>query len=75
MHMLTGTFIKNEMEEIFDKKTVLHPFSLHFLNNKKIFYALRKEEKAAWVQALKNAIGYSNLADFYELKVLYLHIL
>jgi hypothetical protein len=70
MHALTGTFIKNELEEIFDKKTVLHPFSLHFLNNKKFFYALRKDEKTVWMQALKSAVGYANLSDFYELKVL-----
>ena len=30
MFNLIGTFIKDEMEEIFDKRTVLHPFKLIF---------------------------------------------
>ncbi len=68
MQSLVGTFIKDELEDIFDKKTVLYPFSLYFMHNKKTFYALKKDEKAAWMKALKEAIGYSNLYDFYELK-------
>ncbi|MDR3582291.1 MAG: hypothetical protein P4L67_03395 [Candidatus Pacebacteria bacterium] len=39
------------------------------MHNKKTFYALKKDEKTAWMKALKEAIGYSNLYDFYELKV------
>lgn len=69
MHSLAGTFVKEELEEIFDKKTVLFPFSLCFLHNKKTFYAIKKDEKIGWVKALKEAIGYSSLYDFYELKV------
>lgn len=69
MHSLAGTFIKEELEEIFDKKTILFPFSLCFLHNKKTLYAIKKDEKVGWVKALKEAIGYSSLYDFYELKV------
>lgn len=68
MHTLIGTFIKDELEDIFDKKTVLYPFSLYFMQTKKTFYALKKEEKASWMKALKEAIGYSSLYDYYELK-------
>jgi hypothetical protein len=39
------------------------------MNNKKLFYCSKKEEKAGWMKALKIAIGYTNLYDFYELKV------
>ena len=70
MHSLAGTFIKDELEDIFDKKTVLYPFSLYFMHNKKTFYALKKDEKVSWMKALKEAIGYSSLYDYYELKVL-----
>lgn len=69
MYSLTSTFIKEELEDIFDKKTVLYPFSLYFLHNKKTFYAFKKEDKIAWIKYLKQAIGYSNLYDYYELKV------
>ena len=74
MHSLAGTFIKDELEDIFDKKTVLYPFSLYFMQNKKTFYALKKEEKVTWMKALKEAIGYSSLYDFYELKVDFLYV-
>ena len=69
MHSLGNVFIKDELEEIFDRRTVLYPFSLHFMRGKKTLYALKKEERIGWMHALKEAIGYAILSDFYELKV------
>lgn len=68
MHSLVGTFIKEDLEEIVDKKTVLYPFSLCFVQYKKTFYTMKKDERAEWVKYLKEAIGYSSLYDYYELK-------
>ncbi len=69
MHSLTGVFIKEELEELFDKKTVLYPFSLHFLSAKKTLFALKKDERANWVRFLKETIGYATLSDYYEMRV------
>ena len=69
MRALTGVFIKEELEEVLDKKQVLCPFSLCFLQRKETLYATNKEDRAKWVKALKAAIGYASLSDFYELKV------
>lgn len=68
MHSLVGTFIREELEEMFDKKTVLYPFNLCFVQNRKTFYTQRREERNEWVKHLKEAIGYSSLCDYYELK-------
>jgi calcium-dependent protein kinase len=68
MHSLTGAFLKDESEEVPEGTTVMHPFSLCFMHNKKTFYTYSKDEKLAWMKALKDALGYTNLYDFYELK-------
>jgi serine/threonine protein kinase len=68
MHSLVGVFIKDELEEFLDKKTVLYPFKLIFPNKARIYYLLSKTEKDKWMNAIKKAIGYSNLFDFYELQ-------
>ena len=70
MHSLTGAFIKEELEEVFEKKQVLCPFSLCYLQRKETLYAANKEDRARWVKALKTAIGYASLSDYYEMKVL-----
>ena len=38
MQSLVGVHIKNEIEEIVDDQTVLHPFMLIFPNKKRIYY-------------------------------------
>eukprot|EP00826_Nyctotherus_ovalis_P063776 TRINITY_DN9353_c0_g2_i2.p1 TRINITY_DN9353_c0_g2~~TRINITY_DN9353_c0_g2_i2.p1 ORF type:complete len:309 (+),score=103.71 TRINITY_DN9353_c0_g2_i2:1413-2339(+) len=68
MLSLAGTFIKEELEEIADKKTALFPFSICFVKKKTTFYTVKKNEREEWVKYLKEAIGYSNLHDYYELK-------
>eukprot|EP00831_Metopus_contortus_P084918 TRINITY_DN9752_c0_g1_i1.p1 TRINITY_DN9752_c0_g1~~TRINITY_DN9752_c0_g1_i1.p1 ORF type:complete len:493 (+),score=73.14 TRINITY_DN9752_c0_g1_i1:162-1640(+) len=45
MHSLTGTFIKDELEDLFDKKTVLYPFSLFFMSKKLLFTQLKRKKK------------------------------
>ena len=69
MHNLSGVFIKDDAEEYLDSTTVLHPFTLVFPGNKpRTYYLLNREDKAKWMTAIKRAIGYSNLFDFYEVK-------
>lgn len=38
MQSLVGVHIKNEIEEVIDEQTVLHPFMLIFPNKKRIYY-------------------------------------
>lgn len=69
MHSLAGIFIKDDLEEFMDSKTVIYPFSLIFPANKiRTFYLPNKEEKRMWMDAVKKVIGYSNLFDFYTIK-------
>lgn len=42
MHSLVGVFVKEELEEILDKKTILHPFKLIFPHKTRTYYALNK---------------------------------
>lgn len=67
MQSIAGVFIKSEMEETQDDNSVLHPFMLIFPNKRRIYYLETKEERDQWVERIKQAIGYSNLHDFYDL--------
>ena len=71
MYSLVGTYVKNDPEEVIDKKTVAYPFTLEMQANSRTFYALRTDEKQTWVTEIKRSVGYSNLFDYYELKVFY----
>jgi calcium-dependent protein kinase len=68
MHSLVGVYLKDELEEFLDKKTVLYPFKLIFPNKARTYYLLSKTDKEKWMDAIKKAVGYSNLFDYYELK-------
>ena len=70
MMSLTGSYVKEEMQEIIDGKRIMAPFVLYFGASKLRLYALKKEDQQKWVSALKEAIGYTNLTDHYELKVI-----
>lgn len=50
------------------QKLVLFPFTIIFGPNQQTFYATKKDDRAKWVQVLKDACGYSSLAQYYELK-------
>lgn len=41
---------------------------LIFPNKRRIYYLQSKSEKERWMDAIKKAIGYANLYDFYDLK-------
>ena len=68
MHSLIGVFIKDEVDEHLDANTVLYPFSLIFPGKKRTFYLVNKDQRNKWCDAIKKAIGYSSLFDFYEFK-------
>ena len=74
MHILVGSYIKEELEEIMDKRNVLYPFSIYTGKKIRTYYAATMPEKAKWVIAIKEAIGYSNLFDYYEIGVNYIYI-
>jgi len=60
--------IKNELEEIIDKDTILYPFMLIFPNKRRIYYLKSKAEKEKWMYVIKKSIGYANLYDYYDVK-------
>ena len=69
MHSLVGAYIREEKEEQLENGTTVYPFKLIFPPNKgRTYYLLSKEERDSWVKVIKNAIGHSNLEDFYEIK-------
>jgi serine/threonine protein kinase len=66
MASLEGTVIKDEIEEMIEKKIVLYPFSI-FINNKgKTYYSLKLDDKNSWLKAIREKIGAYNLYDYYE---------
>ena len=42
MQSVVGVHIKNELEEIIDQQTILHPFMLIFPNKRRIYYLQAK---------------------------------
>ena len=69
MQSLICSFVREELEEIFQPKLLLHPFTLYMGETKIKFYAIKKEEKEGWLTALRGALSYSALTEFYEVKV------
>jgi hypothetical protein len=73
MHNLVGVFIKAEEEEIIDhhgKKVTFYPFKLIFpMNKTRVYYLMTLSQRDKWVEVIKEAIGYSNLEEFYDIKV------
>lgn len=66
---LINVFLKIDPEEPLDKKNVLYPFTLTFPPNKdRQFFLLSKDDRDNWVAKIKEAIGYANLTDFYDVK-------
>jgi len=69
MQSLVGVHIKNEVEEACGSEgDQLHPFMLIFPNKKRIYYLRTKPDKERWMNAIKKAIGYANVFDFYEFR-------
>ena len=69
MHSMAGIYLKVDKEEVIDGKYKLYPFRLIFPPNRGRSYYLRTEaERDMWAAAIKKAIGYSNVEDFYEIQ-------
>ena len=47
----------------------MHSFSLIFTQKPFKLFTTKKEDKDAWIKAIKEAIGYSSLYDFYKVDV------
>ena len=69
LYSLSGGFVKDEGTEQFSKKLTVYSFTLYFAQKSMKLYTIKKEEKDGWVKALKEAIGYSNLYDYYIIGV------
>ena len=69
MYSLAGVLIREELPELVQVKLPLYPFRLFFGPHQVVLYALKREEREKWIKALKEEIGYSNLSDYYEIKV------
>jgi serine/threonine protein kinase len=65
---LVGVFIREEEKEQLDRSNTLFPFTLIFPTKERTFYLLSEDDRAAWVEVIKKAIGYANLFDYYEMK-------
>jgi len=65
---LSGVFVKKEVEEEEINGEILYPFEIIMQSSKKIFYAKTQEDREVWIEALQEAIGYSNLFNFYDIK-------
>ena len=66
MHCLVGTFIETCSEN--DTETSPKYFALRLIlppKKSRIFYFDSKELQQKWLNVIKEAIGYSNLFDFY----------
>lgn len=68
MLSLIGVYIKDEPEEVLDKKTVLYPFRLIFPSKSRVYYLLKKADKQQWMEAIKKSIGFADLQDYYEMR-------
>jgi hypothetical protein len=66
MKSLSGVFIKDETEHLDENGAMMWPFMLIFPNKRRIYYFKTQDEKTKWTEAIKHAIGYNNLYDFYD---------
>lgn len=69
MHCLAGTFAKENPEEVCpDTGKTLYPVKIVLPPNKsRILYFESKQVQKEWMQVLMQAMGYTNIFDFYEL--------
>lgn len=73
---LIGCFIKEEPAAKMDEKTTGYPFTLAFSNSiVDKFYAGTKEECNKWCTIIRQTVGYFNIHDYYEFKVILKFIL
>lgn len=71
VHSLFDCIVKEEPAEMKGKIT-LYPFSIHFANKKvKKYYAMSKLHLEKWLNTLKKNTNYTNLKDYYSVKVFF----
>lgn len=75
MHCLSGTYLKEISDEMLaesnDSSTnhQFYPVKIAIPPNKsRIVYFYTQGEQTLWVQRLQQAMGYSNVFDYYELE-------
>lgn len=67
MHSLIGVYVLEEEEEKLENGVILYPFKLIFPNNKaRTYYLLNQQERNQWVKVIKDAIGYKDINEFYD---------
>jgi|JI10StandDraft_1071094.scaffolds.fasta_scaffold156134_3 serine/threonine protein kinase len=68
MHSLIGVYVLEEEEEKLENGVTLFPFKLIFPNNKaRTYYLLNAQERNQWVKVIKEAIGFRDIEEFYEI--------
>ena len=67
---LSQTVVTEEQDLVIDEKTTLFPFALIVMGRKRTLYAIKKEERGRWVKELREVIGYSNIFNIFEIKVI-----
>lgn len=68
MHSLIGVYVLEEEEEKLENGVTLYPFKLIFPNNKaRTYYLLNVQERNQWVKVIKEAIGFRDIEEFYEI--------
>jgi len=67
MKSLAGVYLKSDIEESMENGRMMYPFMLIFPDKRRIYYLKSLEDKEMWITAIKKAIGFANLLDFYEL--------
>jgi len=67
MYALTNVFLREEEPEPYDDVNYVYSFTLIFVSKERKFYCLKKDEYKEWIDKLKQAIGYYNIATYYDI--------
>lgn len=70
MHNLTGIFVQRESLQTYDN-VKFHAFSVIYPNKKRIYLSTDEKEINSWIDKIQSAIGYTNLTDIYDVKVIH----
>lgn len=67
MYTLTNVFLREEEPEPYDDSNYVYSFTLIFVSKERRFYCLKKEDYTVWVSKIKQAIGYYNISNYYDI--------
>lgn len=70
MHNLSGVFLQEENQHEIDG-VKFYSFSVVYPKKSRFYYVNNEEDYLQWVKNIRKAIGYANLTDLYEVKVLF----